>query len=116
MPEDDDHLVIPGRERDCEVACTGTFRDRLAVHVQGSGPHGAELDARAWRRPLQPEPRRESQLRGRTEARLVPEPDPPGARKGVGQAGSDSDHQTREDEKHHGEREKAARRRPPGDR
>jgi len=97
MPEDDDHLVIPGRKRDREVARAGTFRDRLAVHVHGPGPYGAELDAGAWRRPLQPEPCRESQLHGRTEARLVPEADPPGVRKGVGQAGSDSEHQTRED-------------------
>ena len=116
MPEDDDHLVVPGRKRDREVACTGAFRDRHSVHVHGPDAHGAELDARAWRRPLQPEPCRESQLRGRTKARLVPEADPPGARKGVGQSASDSDHQTREDEKRHGEREKAAGRRPPGDR
>jgi hypothetical protein len=107
MKEDDEELVVPGREGDGEVGGPGPFRDRPAVQKNGPGAHGPQLQASAGRRALQPEPRHEGDFRGHRQARLLGETDPPGARKRVGQPRPDGLNQSRGDKESDGEREKA---------
>jgi len=116
VPQDDEDLVIAGRERGREVARTRAFSNRHTVHEDRARSHGAQPEARAGRRTRQPEPRREGHVPGRPEACLVVETDPPGAREGVGKAGPDGPGDAREDEKRRCDGEKAVRPRPCGDR
>jgi hypothetical protein len=116
VPEDDEDLVVPGRERSREVAHTRALSNRHAVHEDRARAHGVQPEARARRRPRQPEPRHEGHVPGRPEACLIVETDPPGTREGVGKADPDGPGDAREDEKHRNDGEKVVRPRPCGDR
>ena len=116
MPQEDEKLVVPDRERDPEVAGPAAVSNRHAVHEQRTRPHGADPEAAGGRRLVQPEFSREGHGRGLSEARLRGETDPPGSGERVGETGPRGQGNAREDEKRGGIGEKVARSSPPGGR
>jgi hypothetical protein len=116
MPEDDEDFVLAGAQRQREVAGARAFADARAVNEHPARADGPDPEARGGRRPVQAEPRGEDDLRGRAEAGPVGEPDPRRSPQGVRETPARVERDPREDEERRGEREEAARGRPPGDR
>jgi hypothetical protein len=116
MPQENEKLVVPGGERDPEVAGPAAVSNRHAVHEQRAGAHGADTEVAGGRRLVQPEFSREGHGRGLSEARLRGETDPPGSGERVGDTGPRGHGDAREDDKRGGVGEKAAWSSPPGGR
>lgn len=116
MVHEDEQLVVPGCERDREGTGPAAFCDHRAVHEKRARAHGTDPEASGWRRLVQPELGREGHVRGQSAARLGGVADPPGSRKGIGEAGLRGHGDAGEDEKSGSAGEKAARRLPEGDR
>ena len=116
MPQEDEELVVPGRERDREVADPAAVPDRDAVHEQRARTYGADPEPSGGRRPVQPEFSREGHSRGLSEASLGGVTDPPGSGERVGETGSRGHCDAHENEKRGGVRKEAVWRSPRGGR
>ena len=116
MVQDDEKLVVPGWERDREGTDPAALCDRHAVDEERARAHGADPEASAGRRLVQPKLGREGHVRGQSTARLGGVTDPPGSGERVGEAGNCGHGDAREDEKHGGVDEEVARGQPEGGR
>jgi len=109
MPEEDEKLVVPGGERNREVAAPAAVSHRQTVHEERARAHRADPESAGGRRPVQAEPRRQGQGRGLSGASLRAMADPPGSGERVGKTGPRGQGRAREDEERDGVREETAR-------